>query len=121
MLTKQPHRPFCINCKVNLAKSNGISTHGFKKWHKYCVQCSKAMYNKKYGYLLDKQNKCENCDFIPEDSCQLDLVYLDDNKKNKNSNNLKTLCANCSRLHAKNMRKKRKSVLDVTVDSDVRI
>ena len=88
MLTQQPSRPFCENCKISLAKPNGISKHKFKQWHKYCVQCSKAMYNTQYGYLLHKKNCCKKCNFVPEDSCQLDLVYIDGNKKNKSVKNI---------------------------------
>ena len=121
MLTQQPNRPFCKNCKVSLAKSNGISKHGFKKWHKYCASCAKLAYNSKSGFLLTKKNKCEKCGFIPEDKCQLDIIYKDGNKKHKERSNLKTLCANCSRLHRKNFREKQKSIYDITIDADVRI
>lgn len=121
MLTQQPHRPFCINCKIQLAKPNGISKHGFKKWHKYCVECSKAMYDSTHGYLLHKKTSCELCKFIPKDTCQLDIVYRDNNKKNKKESNLLTLCANCNRLHQKQVKQHKKSILDITVDSDVTI
>jgi hypothetical protein len=118
MLTRQPARPLCEHCKMTLAKANGKSKHGFTKWHKYCVECSKAAYNPKHGYLLYKKNKCEKCGFIPEDKCQLDVVYKDNNKKNKEKNNLKTLCANCNRVYQKKLKEKRKSILDITVDTD---
>lgn len=121
MLTQQPNRPFCQHCKTALAKQNGISKHGFKKWHKYCSTCNKMLYNSKYGYLLNKKNKCEKCGFIPEDRCQLDVIYKDGNKKNKDKSNLKTLCSNCGRLFRKKLRQKQKSILDITIDSDVRI
>ena len=121
MLTRQPNRPFCENCKVSLAKPNGVSKHGFKKWHKYCASCAKAAYNTKFGYLLHKKSKCEKCGFIPEDKCQLDVVFKDGNKKNKKESNLKTLCANCSRLFKKRLKKGRKSVMNMTVDADIRI
>ena len=118
ILTKQPSRPLCENCKISLAKSNGTSKHGFKKWHKYCASCAKSAYNSKFGYLLHKKNKCEKCGFVPEDKCQLDVIYKDDNKKNKEKSNLKTLCSNCNRLHTKKMKEKKKSILDITVDTD---
>lgn len=119
MLTRQPNRPLCINCKVSLAKPNGISKHGFKQWHKYCSSCAKAAYNSKFGYLLNKKNKCEHCEFVPVDKCQLDVVYKDGNKKNKEKANIKTLCANCNRLFQKKLKEKKKSILDITVDSDI--
>lgn len=119
MITKQPHRKLCEQCKISLVKSNGISKHGFTKWHKYCASCAKANYNSKYGYLKFKKFKCEKCGFIPVDKCQLDIVYKDNNIKNKNKNNLKTLCANCSRIFHKTARLTKKSLLDITVDSDI--
>jgi hypothetical protein len=119
MLTRQPNRPLCENCKISLSKPNGVSKHGFKKWHKYCASCAKSAYNSKFGYLLHKKNKCEKCGFIPEDKCQLDVAYKDGNKKNKDKSNLKTFCANCSRLHAKKIKEKKKSILDITVDTDL--
>jgi uncharacterized Zn finger protein len=64
---------------------------------------------------------CEKCEFVPEDKCQLDLVFKDGNKANKTKKNLLTLCANCSRLYRKRMRTGKKSILNVTVDADVRI
>lgn len=121
MLTRQPNRPFCQYCKISLSKPNGVSKHGFKQWHKYCSSCAKAAYNPTSGYLLNKKNKCEKCGFIPEDKCQLDVIYKDGNKKNKDKSNLKTLCSNCSRLFRKKIRQKQKSILDITIDSDVRI
>ena len=48
-------------------------------------------------------------------------MYKDGNKKNKEKSNLRTLCANCNRLHQKNMKENRKSILDITVDADVTI
>jgi len=118
MLTRQKPRPLCEHCNVSLSKSNGKSKHGFTKWHKYCVSCSKTLYNPKHNYLLYKKDKCEKCGFVPDDKCQLDIIYKDENKKNKEKNNLKTLCANCSRLHAKKLKQKKKSILDITADTD---
>lgn len=121
MITHQQNRPFCKHCKVSLAKPNGISKHGFKKWHKYCSSCAKTAYNPKFGYLLHKKNKCERCNFVPVDKCQLDIIYKDGNKKNKDESNMKTYCSNCSRLYRKELKEKQKSILDITIDSDVRI
>jgi len=119
MLTKQKTRPICSNCNTILCKFNGYSKHGFKKWHKYCVRCSKLLYNKRYKHLIYKKNYCENCGFIAVDTVQLDLVYRDNNSKNKNISNLLTLCANCNRL--RNKQNKKKTILDITVDADTTI
>lgn len=121
MLTQQPYRPLCKNCSVSLAKPNGKSKHGFQQWHKYCSTCAKAAYDNKFGFLLNKKNKCEKCNFVPEDKCQLDIVYKDNDVKNKNKSNIKTLCANCNRLHQKKLKENKKKLLDITVDTDYRI
>ena len=117
MLTQQPHRPLCKQCNLSLAKPNGKSKHGFQKWQKLCVQCSKAKYDPKSSYLFHKKINCEQCGFVAEDICQLDIVYLDGNNKHKDSTNMKTLCANCNRLYRKKL-KDDKSILDITVDAD---
>lgn len=121
MLTKQKSRPVCKNCGIIPAKFNGTSKLGYKKWHKYCVDCSKTLYSEKHKHLQHKQLKCEFCGFKAEDKCQLDVVFKDGNKKNKKESNLKTLCANCSRLYKKRLKKGRKSVMNMTVDADIRI
>lgn len=121
MLTARPPRPLCLHCKFALAKPNGKSKHGFQKWHRYCVDCSKAIYNPRFKHLQHKQTSCNHCGFEAEDKCQIDLVYKDGNKKNKKKNNLLTLCANCSRLYKKKLRTGKKSILNATVDGDTRI
>ena len=121
MLQSQPNRPLCKHCKTQLAKPNGKSKHGFKKWHKYCSSCAKQAYNKKFGFLLHKNSECEKCGFIAEDKCQLDIVYLDGDSKNKDKSNVKTYCANCSRLYKKHLRETQHSILDITVDADTTI
>jgi hypothetical protein len=108
-------------CNKSLAKSNGVSKHGFKKWHKYCTECSKVAYNPKLGYLRHKSDTCECCSFKSVDKCQLDIVYKDSNRKNKDISNIQTLCANCSRLRAKKIKQQKKSILDITVDADTTI
>jgi hypothetical protein len=121
VLTHQSPRPLCKHCNVTLSKPNGVRKHGFTKWHKYCVECSKAMYNPKHGYLLNKKHECEQCGFIPIDKCQLDIVYKDGNKKNKSKYNILTICANCNRLRQRRLKDKKKSILDITVDTDMTI
>jgi hypothetical protein len=121
MLTQQPARPICHHCKFALVKPNGKSKHGFQKWHRYCEDCAKTMYSGRFKHLQHKNNMCEECDFVPEDRIQLDLVYKDGNKKNKKKINLLTLCANCARLYNKRTRTGKKSIMNVTVDGDTRI
>lgn len=121
VLEEQPSRPICNHCKFALSKPNGKSKHGFQQWHKYCEDCAKTMYSGRFKHLQHKGNTCEKCDFVPEDRIQLDLVYKDGNKKNKKKDNLLTLCANCSRLHNKKIRTGKTSILNATVDGDIRI
>lgn len=121
MLIQQLPRPICSHCKFALARPNGISKHGFKKWHRYCDDCAKYLYSSKHKHLSNKANKCEECEFVPIDRIQLDIVYRDGNKKNKNKDNLLTLCANCARLYNKNLRISKKSILNTTVDSLTKI
>jgi hypothetical protein len=108
---------------LSLAKQNGKSKHGFILWHKYCSDCAKALYSDKHKHLLNKKTSCEQCNFTAQDSCQLDLVYKDDDKNNKDLTNLLTLCANCSRLYRKDLKSEKKSIFNVvTADSsDFRI
>jgi hypothetical protein len=79
------------------------------------------MYNGRFNHLQHKKGVCEQCNFAPEDKCQMDLVFKDGNKKNKKMFNLLTLCANCARLHNKRVRTGNKSILNATVDGDTRI
>ena len=115
-ITKQKPRPRCANCKLSLAKQNGKSKYGFTLWHKFCSDCAKAIYSDKH--TLVKKLICDECKFEAKDKCQLDLMYKDNNKDNKDADNLLTLCANCSRLYRKNHRSEKKSILNVTVDSN---
>jgi uncharacterized Zn finger protein len=71
------------------------------------------LYNPKFEYLKGKKSTCERCGFFPEDNCQIDIIRYDDNYI--------TLCANCNRLYKKRLRQDSKSILDITVDADVRI
>lgn len=118
MITKQKARPRCKHCKISLAKPNGTSKHGFTLWHRYCVECSKAMYSDKHKHLINKATQCEQCNFKAIDLCQLDLIYKDGNKQNKQKDNLITMCANCSRIYKKNLRLEKKSILNITVDNN---
>ena len=120
MITSQPHRPLCKKCNFALAKPNGKSKHGFQKWHRYCVDCAKAMYNKRFKHLQHKTTHCVECGFVPQDLIQLDVVYKNGNAEDKSANNLITMCANCSRLYNKKVRRNKK-LLDLSVDSDITI
>jgi hypothetical protein len=116
----QPKRPLCKYCGVSPAKSRGKSKLGYKIWHTMCSSCSRKLYNDDYKHLNNKKNICEECNFKAIDACQLDLIYIDGDINNKDISNLKTLCANCSRLLSKNKSENR-SILDITIDNDIDI
>ena len=46
---------------------------------------------------LDLPDGCELCGFEPDDSRQLDVHHLDEDKANNDPSNLQTVCANCHR------------------------
>lgn len=118
-ITDQQSRPLCQLCHSTPVKQNGVSKHGFVKWHKYCATCSKVAYSEQHQYLKNKKLICDCCGFKAKDSCQMDLVYKDGNVKNKVKTNLQTYCANCYKLYKKNL--KVKKLLNITVDADVLI
>jgi hypothetical protein len=121
LIVEQQRRPLCAYCKITPAKPNGYSKLGYQRWQKYCTDCTHMVYNRRHGYLKNKKTQCENCEFIPEDTCQLDLLYIDGKQRNKKPENMLTLCANCSRLWVKRRNQAKKNVLDITVDSDIGI
>lgn len=72
----------CKSCKLKEFKKY---PHG-KKYHKY------------------RKTVCEICGFKGH-FCQMDIDHIDNNHKNNNPINLRTLCSNCHRLET--FRKKR--------------
>lgn len=52
----------------------------------------------KFSYRQSKGVECERCGFVPEHWCQLDVDHIDGDHSNDNSDNLRTLCANCHRM-----------------------
>ena len=66
----------------------------------YCSRrCKgKARIRRQHPYRNLKKDYCEECGFKPKHHIQLDVDHIDGDHKNNNSNNLKTLCANCHRL-----------------------
>ena len=45
--------------------------------------------------------RCQRCDFVPIDMCQLDVDHIDGTNSNNDPSNYITLCANCQRLKMK--------------------
>lgn len=52
----------------------------------------------RFNYKKFKKLHCEECGFIPEHKCQLDVDHVDGDHSNNKKENLQTLCANCHRL-----------------------
>lgn len=118
MHTIQPPRHICAHCAITPARPNGRTKLGYTRWGKYCNDCHRAHYDVRYKHMREKRSSCDSCGFIAQDLCQLDLVYMDGNTRNRRLANLRTLCANCHRLWIKTNRNRR-TVLDITIDADV--
>ena len=77
---------------------NETGKNGRGYYATYCGACKKA---RKQGipiYHIYKKQVCELCGFVPYIPQQLDVHHIDGDRQNNDSNNLKTLCANCHRL-----------------------
>jgi len=91
----------CTNCNKNKQRSSG-KIRGKTVYKRLCDRCHRKKYGiKKYrslGYARHKKSSCEQCGFIPVQSCQLDVDHIDGDHSNSDPANLQTLCANCHRL-----------------------
>lgn len=99
-LEDSPER-ICSTCNRRTSSYNR-SELGFKVYTNICGSCAYKKKKKRgtslYFYQKLKIFMCERCNFIPEDSCQLDVDHIDGNHYNDSYDNLQTLCANCHRL-----------------------
>lgn len=86
----KPNRKDKKYCSRNCAQK---ATRHRQEWYK------EAKNSRSKPYRKFKKDRCEACGFLALDSCQLDVHHLDHNHKNNEESNLKTLCANCHRLH----------------------
>lgn len=100
----------CLECSENFTPNRVdkrfCSKHCYRKYGKKNLNHSngdketirrKVRINKR-KYIVHKKSICEQCGFIPEHSCQLDVDHIDGNHNNNDLSNLQTLCANCHRL-----------------------
>jgi HNH endonuclease len=71
---------------------------GRTKWR--CAEAVRSRPRRPAGpaYRRHKGGTCEQCGFVPEHACQLDVHHLDGDSRNHDPANLQTLCANCHRL-----------------------
>ena len=103
--TDQKHiRPLCIQCKTRPQAFN-YRRKGKVYYRAKCDQCIKLDRGlntrkksswEKSGYR--KKHICEKCGFKSKHPAQMDVYHIDGNLKNNNFSNLKTICANCSRI-----------------------
>ena len=103
MLTESYKRPMCLLCGERPGRSAGKSVAGIQQWRKYCSSCDSNRYRKQREVEL----VCSECDFVAEDSCQIDTV--DD----------KSLCSNCNRLRVKRLKQVEHDGYQLTVDATV--
>ena len=64
-----------------------------------CRKCrNKHTRWKRNPHARYKGDRCEICEFVAINECQLDVHHRDGNHDNNAETNLQTLCANCHRL-----------------------
>lgn len=81
-------RPYC-QCG-NLVEKRSTLKDGSPSWNPVCRSC-----RGRYRYGIQKGDKCEECNFVPKVSAQLEIDHIDGDRTNNSKDNLKTLCANC--------------------------
>lgn len=93
-------RGICITCNNRPQRNKGNS-----KYAAECQKCHDARSNKNYGKRLRHRNRlkgsnlvCDQCGFVAQHICQIDLDHIDGNHSNDASDNLQNICANCHRL-----------------------
>ena len=97
-------RPLCIECKTKpraYAYRKGDKIY----WRRLCDTCNRKKNNKKVGGITalqrsgyKKKRKCELCGFKAQNPIQLDVFFVDGNLRNTTFTNLKTVCANCTKI-----------------------
>ena len=96
-------RPLCI-CGYRPAAINYVK-NGKTYYRKKCEVCLKGGLNTgiprwyQDGYRM--KSLCDVCGFKSKHKEQFNVYHVDGNLNNSRSNNLKTVCANCQRVLAK--------------------
>ena len=97
-------RPLCKKCN-DKPRAYGYKRNGKVYWRSKWDTCIRKEKNLKVGGITPLQrsgyklkNKCELCGFKAVEKSQMNVYFVDGNKKNVNPINLKTVCANCQRL-----------------------
>lgn len=102
--TVMQNRPLCTECQEN-PRAYGYKRQGKIYWRRKCDSCIRKAKNLKVGGITplqrsgyEKKKKCELCGFKATESIQMNVLFVDGNKRNVALRNLKTVCANCQRL-----------------------
>ena len=104
-LEKMEIRGVCVKCKDRPQTSKGTK-EGITLYRAICWKChadnngrpNGSKQRKRLKYTKFKKDTCEDCGFVPQHTCQLDVDHVDGNHDNNEPTNLRTLCANCHRL-----------------------
>lgn len=99
-------RKICGKCNERPAAVNYYKD-GKAFYRSMCDHCARGFHSGKpnwnrHGYK--KKLQCDKCGFKSNYTEVFDVVYLDGNATNILPNNLKTVCANCQRILAKDGR-----------------
>ena len=93
-------RPICKTCKKTPAAVNYVA-EGVRHYRSECAACirkGKKLKKQKPAWALagyKMKPKCEMCGFTAKFQDQLSVHYIDNNHKNNNKINLRTVCLNC--------------------------
>ena len=104
MTDKKHIRPLCSSCKIKPRAFN-YRRKGKVYYRTKCDQCIKEDKGLNTGKkqtwektAYRKKHICEKCGFKSKHPAQMDVYHVDGNLKNCEWSNLKTICANCSRI-----------------------
>lgn len=92
--------PLCKSCHTNLRqyKETRNGKRIYKPRCRTCLGKNGGAKDTRRPWLAHRKDHCEECGFIPQHICQLDVDHLDGDKTNNDPSNYRTLCANCHRL-----------------------
>jgi hypothetical protein len=80
-----------LKCKCgNLVEKIGTLKDGSPSFGDKCRTCRGRQ---RYGIV--KGSICEECNFVPKVSAQLEIDHIDGDRNNNDKSNLRTLCCNC--------------------------
>lgn len=78
----------------NKQHMKGLNKNGIPVYRSVCTTCHRKG-------RRNKRPLCDQCGFIAEDLCQIDIDHIDGNVNNNDLSNLANICSNCHRLKTK--------------------